>query len=394
MGAGRGLRLAYRESVDRERRTDAILQAVAGNVLDSIFCKDLQRRYTFVNAAMARMLGRSVEDLLGKTPEEVFNADDARVVRQVDERNLAGGNIDETRVLTIGALERVFHTVQVPIRDPKGRVTGLCGVVRDVTEMVKAQAELKRHRRILAQQVREKTAELTKARDLLVKQIEDLVSMRKALDTAGLEARAQISRDLHDGVGQMLAGMGYKASALKSALARRRSPLAKDALQIEALARDAIREIKRITRGVIPMELAEEGLAVALGSFAQRTSALGKVTCICQCCTPLPDLDVAMAFELYQIVKEAVSNALQHAEAGRIDIRIAPVAGEGAALQLEVSDDGKGFTPARSRGGAGLELMHHRATNIGGLLSVQSAPGRGTKVACRFVANGAGTAAI
>ena len=146
-----------------ELHREAVLEAIAGNVSDYIFCKDVQRRYIFVNPAIIRLLGRSADELLGKTPEEIFDAKSAQVIREVDERNLAGDSIDEVRALTIAGREHMLHTVQVPIRDAQGRVRGLCGVVRDVTELVRVQAELKEHRETLAQQVQEKTAELTAA---------------------------------------------------------------------------------------------------------------------------------------------------------------------------------------------------------------------------------------
>jgi signal transduction histidine kinase len=91
-----------------------------------------------------------------------------------------------------------------------------------------------------------------------------------------------------------------------------------------------------------------------------------------------PTLPLAIKEALYRIAQEAMHNAVKHAQASRVDVRLACQAG---TIVLEVCDDGPGFDPTGSFAGhLGLRLMHERATQAGGTLAIESAPGRGTCV--------------
>jgi signal transduction histidine kinase len=80
---------------------------------------------------------------------------------------------------------------------------------------------------------------------------------------------------------------------------------------------------------------------------------------------------------IYRIVQEALHNISRHAEARSVNIQVEQT---GERLNLSVEDDGRGFDPARSRG-LGLIGMEERVANLGGSLSVQAAPGHGTRLA-------------
>jgi signal transduction histidine kinase len=82
---------------------------------------------------------------------------------------------------------------------------------------------------------------------------------------------------------------------------------------------------------------------------------------------------------LYRIAQEALNNSLKHAQAHKIIIRLTQ---QGTRLLLEISDDGRGFTPAevRKQGGLGLRGIQERAEQLGAQLSIQSAPGHGARI--------------
>jgi signal transduction histidine kinase len=93
----------------------------------------------------------------------------------------------------------------------------------------------------------------------------------------------------------------------------------------------------------------------------------------------LIDLPATIEEILYRIAQEALNNALKHAEATTVTVRIRP---EGDQVVLEVTDDGQGFDPEapQHRGGMGLDSMRERTRQMGGVLEIVSAPGEGTTV--------------
>jgi len=110
------------EAVEGKRKEEALresgerLRTITDTALDSIFCKDINRRYTFVNPSMLQLMGCTKADLIGKVPEEVFDKEGAAIVNGVDERTLNGENISEVRSLSIAGKPYIFHTIQVPLR--------------------------------------------------------------------------------------------------------------------------------------------------------------------------------------------------------------------------------------------------------------------------------------
>ncbi|MDP8217992.1 MAG: PAS domain S-box protein [Candidatus Theseobacter exili] len=117
-------------------------RAISESALDPIFCKDLDSRYTFVNPAMEILLGRPASELIGLTPGEVFDAESAAIVEDVDAPVFRGEVNNEIRTLNIRGENRTFHTVQVPLRDSGGKVVGISGIVRDITDRKKAEEVL------------------------------------------------------------------------------------------------------------------------------------------------------------------------------------------------------------------------------------------------------------
>ncbi len=130
-----------REITERKRaekalaRSEKRLRSITENAPDFIFVKDDQRRYTFVNRAMQHLLNRPAEEILEKTPEEVFGPEQGKIIREVDDRAFGGENVNIVRKLVMGDSERYFHTVQTPLEVNKDRVTAIMGIVRDITEL-------------------------------------------------------------------------------------------------------------------------------------------------------------------------------------------------------------------------------------------------------------------
>lgn len=125
---------------------ESVYRIISEQARDCIFCKDTDLKYTYANPAMLRLLDCEEEELLGKTSVEVFGRQNAEVIQSVDAPVLEGNTVDEVRDLIINDKTLSFHTVQVPMQDAQGRVTGICGIVRDVTQRKQLQDTLQLQR--------------------------------------------------------------------------------------------------------------------------------------------------------------------------------------------------------------------------------------------------------
>ena len=212
------------------------------------------------------------------------------------------------------------------------------------------------------------------------------VTERKRLEQEILEIsnreQQRIGQDLHDGLGQQLAGIGLMCEALRRKLAARSKA---DADQLEEIARhvgDAIGHTRDLARGLSPVQLDANGLMSALEELAASVRQVFKVDCRFQCDQPIPIHDNAAATHLYRIAQEAINNAIKHGKASRIRIRFFP-AGQGHSLT--VTNDGAPYPDAPKPGpGLGLRIMNYRAREIGATLQIRSDNGKGAILTCLF----------
>lgn len=189
----------------------------------------------------------------------------------------------------------------------------------------------------------------------------------------------RIAYDLHDGLGQYLSGIAFKAKRLADNLASDGSGRTGDAADIVHFLSNAVGQVRDIARGLDPIDISARGLVSALESLAiQIEDAFGVP---CRFKTALEDvpLDAPSSLQLYRIVQEAANNGIRHGGAGHLEIELATC---GSHVRLEITDDGNGFVPDRCSGGMGLRVMLHRAHVLGGTLKVISQPGSGTRVQC------------
>lgn len=184
------------------------------------------------------------------------------------------------------------------------------------------------------------------------------------------EERRRLRRELHDGVGPALAGTALQLDSLASRL--RDEELARRAERLRDRLQDTVGEVRRMVDGLRPAALDELGLPAALQAL--ETDADDPVHV--RVAADLPaDLPAGVEAAAYRIAGEAVANALRHAGARSTTVTAHVV---DDALHLVVADDGGGFGTDVTAG-VGLESMHERAAEVGGVLSVHSTPG-GTSV--------------
>lgn len=213
------------------------------------------------------------------------------------------------------------------------------------------------------------------------------ISRQKWLERENLEIadreKDRLARELHDGLCQNLAGIAALSLTLSRTLAARsESALSDAAAEITQLLNEAIGEAHDMAHGLDPVGLKEVGLDGALESLALTVEHRLGVTCEFACDLPFHAVAYESGTHLFRIAQEAVSNAVTHGKATRIEIGLRWKNGQGL---MSVSDDGVGISAkARNPGGSGLHTMGYRARTIGGFLTVRRRSERGTVVTCSF----------
>ena len=193
------------------------------------------------------------------------------------------------------------------------------------------------------------------------------------------DERRRIGRDLHDGLGQHLTALEMISHSLARDAKADAPEFAKTAEEIAKYTREAVSQTRKLAHGLAPVALDAQGLMAALNDLAYLTSRTG-VVCELECEAPVNVHDAAAATHLYRIAQEAVNNALKHAGAKRITLRLH---NRGSFIELMIEDDGRGLpTRGEETRGMGLQVIDYRSRLIGGRLDVRSEPGQGVRIAC------------
>ncbi|MFB9453746.1 GAF domain-containing sensor histidine kinase [Streptomyces antimycoticus] len=191
--------------------------------------------------------------------------------------------------------------------------------------------------------------------------------------------RARLAHELHDAVSQKLFSLRLTAQAA-TALVDRDPDRAKDELQqIALLAAEATDELRSAVVELRPAALDEDGLVATLRTQVQVLDRAhsAQVTFACHGVRALP---AAQEGAVLRVAQEALHNALRHADARQVDVTLTR---HGQGARLRVADDGTGFDPSAVRRAGrhlGLVSMRDRAGGVGGRLTVESAPGKGTVI--------------
>ena len=119
------------------------LRAIVESAKDSIFIKDRELRYVLVNPAMERLFGLPAEKMLGKSDAELFGEERVKHIEEVDRQVLQGETVEDVYSKPVGREIKTFHTIKVPLRDASGKISGLCGIERDITEQKRMEDKVK-----------------------------------------------------------------------------------------------------------------------------------------------------------------------------------------------------------------------------------------------------------
>ena len=219
--------------------------------------------------------------------------------------------------------------------------------------------------------VKERTADLQ--RELARRE-----QLEKEIAVVAEEERNRVGRELHDSLGQHLTGTGLLAETIAKQLEKDNSPIRTTARKVVKLIDRGIELTREIARGLYSSELDGDGLFSALESLS-RSASVGRVTCEFEH-SGKPPRSTELATQLYWVAREAVTNALKHAEPRNVRIQLQTT---DDYLRLKVEDDGRGLRQDAMRDGIGLKVMAKRAELAGGTLRIEEAA-QGTIVHCEI----------
>ena len=198
------------------------------------------------------------------------------------------------------------------------------------------------------------------------------------------EAQKKLARDLHDGPTQAVAALAMRANFVRRLLDRDVKAAGEELFKMEDLARKTTKEIRHMLFTLRPLVLESQGLVAALRQLAEKMHETHSQIVIVEAEEGVDDqLEMNHQGVLFYIVEEAINNAHKHAQAEHIWVRLKT---HSDVLMVEIQDDGVGFNVGAvdsnysRRGSLGMVNMRERAEMINGVIKIDSAESRGTRV--------------
>jgi PAS domain S-box-containing protein len=301
--------------------------------------------YLRINRAYCEMLGYTEVELLRLGTKRVTHPEDVAEGQQLYQQ-LVNGHQDhyarEKRLITKDGQVIFALSATSAVRDGEGKLRYIVSMLLDSTDRKRLQHEV--------------------------------------LEISAMERR-RIGHDLHDGLGQYLSGIAFKAKCLEEALHTEAPGSEPAASELVRLLNSAVSQARTLARGLDPVEAEVGGLVPALHKLAAESSRLFSLDCVFESNVPEVAVETGVALHLFRIAQEAITNAARHGDAGRIEVRLTQADDE---LRLEVEDDGGGFAPdlRPPEAGLGLRAMRYRADTIGASFNLRSRPDEGTTIRC------------
>ena len=349
------------------RDHEGSLERILDSATDAIITIDDEQRIVMFNAAAERMFLCERQKTVGQ-PLDVLIPERYRLPhrRHVDAFGASGATSrhnGEQSVLTALRGDGSEFPIEASISRTRVRGRSLYTVIlRDVTERMQAQRALKRSH-------------------------EELRQLAVALQSAREDEKTDIARELHDKVGQGLTSLKSDVAWLMQNVPGP-DQQTRDKLRLMGVGLDRIvAEMHRVSADLRPLVLDDLGFGAAaewlINDFKMRTGT----TCDCRLDQSVQDIDEPVATALFRALQESLTNVARHAQASRVDIQVVR---DNGAVQLEVSDNGKGIgeTDSERPGSSGLRALAQRAMVLGGEVKTTRLDSGGTRVVFRVPVNG------
>jgi len=214
---------------------------------------------------------------------------------------------------------------------------------------------------------------------------QDLVEEKERMVEVQEEARKKLARDLHDGPTQSVAAMAMRINLARRMMSRDVNEATAELVKIEELAHRTTKEIRHMLFTLRPLILESQGLTAALQAMAEKMRETFSQNVIINVDEKLlENLEMGKQGVIFYIIEEAANNARKHANAPHIWVRLRSF--ESGIGLLEIEDDGLGFDVDSvhksydKRGSLGMVNLRERTELVNGLLNIDSAPGKGTRI--------------
>lgn len=333
-------------------------RALVENTPDVIARFDPQCRFLYANPAAQRMLGRPLTDLLGRNSSEASpHSNAARSFQGKLEQIVRTGVATEEEFaldapVTQSAEAACFQVRLVPERDRHGQLVSILAVGRNISAIRAAERRLK-----------ESHAQLRK--------------LASHGEMAREEERKRIAREIHDELGQQLTALRMGISLLRLQFGKDQPLLVERVQALMARVDETIQVVRNVATSLRPSAL-DMGLTSALEWLVSEFSRHTGVPCRLAAPSARLELDDERATAAFRVIQESLTNVTRHAQASRVDVRLER---DHQHVLIEVCDDGKGFDPGQPpKGTLGMLGMRERGHMLGGAVTIDSAPGRGTRV--------------
>jgi PAS domain S-box-containing protein len=314
------------------------------NANDMVFTHDLTGHMTSINKAGERLLQFSRNEILGKELVDLIAEDQRPAARSWLQQVTTGVEIPAVDWDFVNAAgHKLKLEVSSRMVEQAGKFIEVEGIARDVT-----------------------------ARKRMEKEI---------LEISNREQQ-RLGHNLHDGVCQQLAAIAYRTHILARHLKEKDMVESSEASDISSLINESLVQTRTVARGLFPVRLEEEGLADAMEELTANIGKLYKIKCDFSSAGALPTMHTGVTMHLHFIAQEAIMNAAKHSEASVITVRLLK---ENDDLVFSVKDNGVGFLAGnQDRTGMGIGIMKYRAKVIGAVLELESRPGHGTQITCKY----------
>lgn len=225
------------------------------------------------------------------------------------------------------------------------------------------------------QQLLAAIARLTATTARTIQLTDEVQEARVRTVSAREEERRRLRRDLHDGLGPVLAGQGLKLAAARQLLHAKPDVAAQLLDEVMSQSENTVAEVRRLVYALRPPTLDEFGLVGAIREHVETVGAGTQLAITVDAPTAMPEIPAAIEVAAFRIVQEALNNVLRHAQAHHCEIIIE----FDGALRISIRDDGIGL-PTANKSGVGLYSMRERAAEVGGSCEISNGAAGGVTV--------------